>query len=344
MEQQMKELLDNREPSTSLQRDKQRLYRSVFEYTKTETWTCAWKLNPLEMSAYEATQHIFQKIFKCTQHPISQEILLNQNVFKRRLEKKLQEYSEYKHLPDVLTDGSLQGFHDMPHEYVINNGNPIIVSKPRVKSLNKFLESVSSEITNNIENVLEVFYLIYKSLLPEDSEELCYRLIEAHILEPLWPSFISLFRISNISSEYKISRTIKYSETCNARKFGVTKVFIEDIDKGFIQVCRECVIVLKKLPNHISLNEKLKILVEVCQAICGTSSPTSENQGKLGADDLMPLLCYVIVQSGMPQLGSECYAIEQLFNMKYSFGEEGYALSSFLTALKYIEFRVGVED
>lgn len=90
----------------------------------------------------------------------------------------------------------MQSFHEGSADFVINHEKTgtVTLSTKSLKSLQRFLETVSLELTNTIDNVLEIFYLIYKSLLPKDSEEICHRLIEAHILKPLWSSFILLFR------------------------------------------------------------------------------------------------------------------------------------------------------
>ena len=33
-----------------------------------------------------------------------------------------------------------------------------------------------------------------------------------------------------------------------------------------------------------------------------------------GADDLLPVLCYVVTKSGLPQLVSECHAVERFIH------------------------------
>ncbi|KFM64261.1 hypothetical protein X975_23765, partial [Stegodyphus mimosarum] len=121
-------------------------------------------------------------------------------------------------------------------------------------------------------------------------------------------------------------------------KFGFSsKVFVA------ADMYRDAILLLQTLPKYCSLVEKLRILVQISQSICRIDSVKGSSE-KLGADELIPLLCYVIVQSRLPQLFSECHAIEQLYDMKYMFGEEGYALSSFLTALKYIEIKKLIDD
>ncbi|KAB1260999.1 VPS9 domain-containing protein 1 [Camelus dromedarius] len=56
-----------------------------------------------------------------------------------------------------------------------------------------------------------------------------------------------------------------------------------------------------------------------------------------GADDLLPILSFVALRSGLPQLVSECAALEEFIHEGYLIGEEGYCLTSLQSALSYVE-------
>ncbi|XP_059987391.1 VPS9 domain-containing protein 1 isoform X16 [Lagenorhynchus albirostris] len=56
-----------------------------------------------------------------------------------------------------------------------------------------------------------------------------------------------------------------------------------------------------------------------------------------GADDLLPILSFVALRSGLPQLVSECAALEEFIHERYLIGEEGYCLTSLQSALSYVE-------
>ncbi|XP_054956532.1 VPS9 domain-containing protein 1 isoform X3 [Pan paniscus] len=56
-----------------------------------------------------------------------------------------------------------------------------------------------------------------------------------------------------------------------------------------------------------------------------------------GADDLLPILSFVVLRSGLPQLASECAALEEFIHEGYLIGEEGYCLTSLQSALSYVE-------
>nr|XP_025035419.1 VPS9 domain-containing protein 1 [Pelodiscus sinensis] len=70
-------------------------------------------------------------------------------------------------------------------------------------------------------------------------------------------------------------------------------------------------------------------------AVWGESTPTSVPCS--GADDLLPILSYVVLKSNLPQLAAECAALEEFIHEGYLIGEEGYCLTSLQSALSYVE-------
>ncbi|GFY70614.1 VPS9 domain-containing protein 1 [Trichonephila inaurata madagascariensis] len=311
MENEMKKLLESNQNLNEKQKEKQELYLSVLQYTKTETWPCTWKLNNLEITSTEAAEKIFLKTVRCSRHPLAQWLLVMQTNIKREIDTMLKRNSIYQALlpecPLIMEEDELS-VTENSKEFLINSSKAgaVQISKIFLLSLKKFLENISLEITNTIENILEIFYLIYKSLLPDDSEEICHRLIENHILDPIWPNIFILFRILNLPSEYKTLETMIAHRNSDPKKFGFSSK--EDIGS---EVYTNSILLLQRLTNSNSMTEKLGCLVDVAKTICGnfSSSQMSPNRRRL-----------------------------------YMFGEEGYALSSFLTALKYIEIRKIIDE
>ncbi|KAM9510365.1 LOW QUALITY PROTEIN: VPS9 domain-containing protein 1-like, partial [Guaruba guarouba] len=54
-------------------------------------------------------------------------------------------------------------------------------------------------------------------------------------------------------------------------------------------------------------------------------------------DNLLPILSYVVLQTGLPQLLAECAALEELIYEGYLTGEKGYCLTSLQSTLSYME-------
>ncbi|GFT31478.1 VPS9 domain-containing protein 1 [Nephila pilipes] len=205
MENEMKKLLESKQNLNEKQKEKQELYLAVLQYTKTETWPCTWKLNCFEMTSTEAAEKIFQKTVRCSGHPLAQWLLVMQTNIKREIDSMLKRNSIFQAMllecPLIMEEEELS-ITENSDEFLINSSKAgeFHISKIFLLSLKKFLENISLEITNIIENILEIFYLIYKSLLPEDSEEICHRLIENHILDPIWPNLFILFRYGYVDS------------------------------------------------------------------------------------------------------------------------------------------------
>lgn len=95
--------------------------------------------------------------------------------------------------------------------------------------------------------------------------------------------------------------------------------------------------------------KKLDCIVRALRVICACAEgyyraqePAPEagpqpGAAAIGADDLLPILSFVVLRSGLPQLVSECAALEEFIHEGYLIGEEGYCLTSLQSALSYVE-------
>ncbi|NWH39233.1 VP9D1 protein, partial [Chloropsis hardwickii] len=110
---------------------------------------------------------------------------------------------------------------------------------------------------------------------------------------------------------------------------------------------------LRLIPLESCPRRKLECIVRALRGICecaeeycGTRDARSLATAAImadgpcchsGADDLLPILSYVVLQTGQPQLLSECAALEEFIHEGYLIGEEGYCLTSLQSALSYVE-------
>ncbi|NWW13459.1 VP9D1 protein, partial [Oreocharis arfaki] len=110
---------------------------------------------------------------------------------------------------------------------------------------------------------------------------------------------------------------------------------------------------LRLIPLETCPRRKLECIVRALRGICecaeeycGTRDARSLATAAImadsacchsGADDLLPILSYVVLQTGLPQLLSECAALEEFIHEGYLIGEEGYCLTSLQSALSYVE-------
>ncbi|XP_052815692.1 VPS9 domain-containing protein 1-like [Mya arenaria] len=100
---------------------------------------------------------------------------------------------------------------------------------------------------------------------------------------------------------------------------------------------------LASISNLSTMMAKLEVLVRTSKEIVNCVEEYHTKLGNsvpgIGADDLLPILCYVVTRSQQPQLLSECIAVERFIHEGYMFGEEGYCLTSFQTAINYLVAR-----
>lgn len=338
MEEAIRKLFENGEQLNEKEREKRDLYNRVLQYVKTEMWPCSWKLNSFDLTAYEMTEKIFQKIISCYEHPLTQWLLLVQTNIRRKIDAALKQHHEYiPFLPDLNSDSELKYYSVQEHcDCVViklsSSESAIAIPVSKMDHLENTVEAISAEIRSVIGDTLEIFYLIYKSLLPDESETVCYHVIEKYILKPLWFNLSLIFRVLNLPSECKLSESMCLNWNCEPSQFEVgSSVNIPQ------RLCENLAAMLRTISHQESLVYKLKTLVKVSQQIGDCTTVENGYERKLGADEMLPLLSYVIVQSRVPHLISECNMLELLFDMKYMLGEEGYALSSFLASLKCIE-------
>ncbi|TRY85246.1 hypothetical protein DNTS_009282 [Danionella cerebrum] len=105
------------------------------------------------------------------------------------------------------------------------------------------------------------------------------------------------------------------------------------------------VLELKLLNREYCPQKKLECIVRTLRMICGCAeeyrllqeNDSPPKSAAIGADDLLPILAFVALRSEMPQLVSECAALEEFIHEGYLIGEEGYCLTSMQSALTYIE-------
>ncbi|XP_030154881.1 VPS9 domain-containing protein 1 isoform X2 [Lynx canadensis] len=95
-------------------------------------------------------------------------------------------------------------------------------------------------------------------------------------------------------------------------------------------------------PHFWATVRVLRVICACAEGYCRAQEAASEARPQLGAaaigaDDLLPILSFVVLRSGLPQLVSECAALEEFIHEGYLIGEEGYCLTSLQSALSYVE-------
>jgi len=94
---------------------------------------------------------------------------------------------------------------------------------------------------------------------------------------------------------------------------------------------------LLAINNFDTPREKLHCILKCCKQIfVGISSWVEKGKG-VGADDFVPVLVYVVLQSNPPSIYSNLQYIKNYRNASRMHDESGYYFVSFVTALTYLE-------
>jgi hypothetical protein len=114
-------------------------------------------------------------------------------------------------------------------------------------------------------------------------------------------------------------------------------------DKNYLEPYQKAIEQLKEVAEKKCPLEKLECVVSTSRLILECADDYWEERGKgrqskeatMGTDDLLPVLTYVVVKTRLPQLVSECIAMEEFIHEGYLMGEEGYCLTTLNTAVLY---------
>lgn len=193
--------------------------------------------------------------------------------------------------------------------------------------------ALCSEVVSVVRTAVLMLGLAFESLRSEEMWDVCYGVLEDHFTWPLWPQLLGILRFQNLQAEQRVGEVMEQLSQKTPKEMHVPLLFWQHHQN----VLEEAIHMLRTVPK-LSPSQKIRVLVYVTRLICMDTTSSEGTQGQpLGADDLVPTLSYVLVQSAVPQLYSECLTLEQVLDSRYMLGEEGYCLTSILMALKYLE-------
>ncbi|XP_025860805.1 VPS9 domain-containing protein 1 isoform X3 [Vulpes vulpes] len=214
------------------------------------------------------------------------------------------------------------------------------------------LKSAVKDIHNAIDRLLSLTLLAFEGLSAAASKDRCLACIEEPFFSPLWPLLLALYRSVHRLREAALSRSMELYRNAPPAAIGIpSKLLPRDLEAtgaGAYPYCAAAqelgLLVLESCPQ-----KKLECIVRVLRVICACAedyyraqeaTPEARPQlgaAAIGADDLLPILSFVVLRSGLPQLVSECAALEEFIHEGYLIGEEGYCLTSLQSALSYVE-------
>ncbi|XP_048648644.1 VPS9 domain-containing protein 1 isoform X3 [Marmota marmota marmota] len=202
------------------------------------------------------------------------------------------------------------------------------------------------------DRLLSLTLLAFENLNTATCKDRCLACIEEPFFSPLWPLLLALYRSVHCTQEAALSRSMELYRNVPPTALGIpTRLLPPHSETRGATTYPYCaavqelgLLVLESCPQ-----KKLEHIVRTLRAICVCAEEYCRAQeathqasahppaAAIGADDLLPILSFVVLRSGLPQLVSECAALEEFTHEGYLIGEEGYCLTSLQSALSYVQ-------
>ncbi|KAG8508163.1 LOW QUALITY PROTEIN: VPS9 domain-containing protein 1 [Galemys pyrenaicus] len=232
------------------------------------------------------------------------------------------------------------------------------------------LQSAARDIHNAIDRLLSLTLLAFDGLNTAASKDRCLAGIEEPFFSPLWPLLLAVYRYWTAPPlaatapafctprsvhrrrEAALSRSMELCRNAPPAALGVsTRLLPRDPAALRAGPCpyHDAVQELGLLVLESCPQKKLGCIVRALRVICACAEEyyrapgaapepgTQPSAAAIGADDLLPILSFVVLRSGLPQLVSECAALEEFIHEGFLVGEEGYCLTSLQSALSCVE-------
>ncbi|KAL2093066.1 hypothetical protein ACEWY4_010378 [Coilia grayii] len=215
------------------------------------------------------------------------------------------------------------------------------------RAIKEHLKIIVKDIHNAIDRLLSLCLLSFECLNTASAKDLCVASIEEAFFTPLWPPLLALFRKVFHDRELAFEISVRLYRDASPGDIGVPpKLYPSDPSVLNGSYAYELAVQeLKMLSRDCCPQRKLECIVRTLRLICACAeeyrclhedSPPPKTAA-IGADDLLPILSFVALRTDMPQLVSECAALEEFIHEGYLIGEEGYCLTSMQSALTYVE-------
>nr|XP_008122156.2 PREDICTED: VPS9 domain-containing protein 1 [Anolis carolinensis] len=225
---------------------------------------------------------------------------------------------------------------------------PVRTPTGRKASQQEQLKAAVKDIHNAIDRLLSLTLLAFEGLNTASAKDQCVARLEEAFFAPLWAPLLAVYRNVYKSREAALSRSMELHRNVAPSDAGISaKLLPQGKRTKGPGACPYGAAVqeLMLLPLGSCPQKKLECIVRTLRIICECAEEyCGSSEGKphpasaaIGADDLLPILSFVVLKSNLPQLVSECAALEEFIHEGYLIGEEGYCLTSLQSALSYVE-------
>ncbi|XP_041745999.1 VPS9 domain-containing protein 1 isoform X2 [Coregonus clupeaformis] len=220
-----------------------------------------------------------------------------------------------------------------------------LVQDLEMRDLKEHLKAIVKDIHIAIDQLLSLCLLSFECLNTASSKDLCVASIEEAFFTPLWSPLLALFRKVHRERELSFESSMILYRDISPGDVGVaSKLYPQDpVMLHGSYPYESAVQELRLLCGDCCPQRKLECIVRTLRLICACAQDycclheAESKTAAIGADDLLPILSYVALHCELPQLVSECAALEEFIHEGYLIGEEGYCLTSMQSALQYVE-------
>ncbi|XP_074825044.1 VPS9 domain-containing protein 1 isoform X2 [Natator depressus] len=192
-------------------------------------------------------------------------------------------------------------------------------------SLQEQLKAIVKDIHNSLDRLLSLALLAFEGLNTASSKDQCLARIEEAFFSPLWAPLLALYRRVYQAREVALSRSMERHRNMPPSEIGVSANLFPQDGEGRVAgsypystaVQELGLILLESCPQR-----KLECIVRALRVICecaeeyctARESWPQPGSAAIGADDLLPILSYVVLKSDLPQLVAECAALEEFIH------------------------------
>nr|XP_015223465.1 PREDICTED: VPS9 domain-containing protein 1 [Lepisosteus oculatus] len=314
------------------------LYASVLEYEQDHSWPRQWK-EKLKKKPNDLTlvTGLISYIVR---------LIEDYNANREEPAGGVDADSSFEDLEQFLAqlDSPPAGLEGGPKSLVVPGSR---VQALEDKALQDHLKGVVKEIHNSIDRLLSLCILSFECLNTAVSKDRCVASIEEIFFPPIWAPLLALFRKVYWLKEMEFEKSMKLSKDFTPANLGVASKLFPPESASFSgsYPYEAAVQELRLISKDFCPQKKLECIVRTLRLICECAedyqschTPAgSPSTAAIGADDLLPILSYVALRSELPQLVSECAALEEFIHEGYLIGEEGYCLTSMQSALSYVQ-------
>jgi hypothetical protein len=201
--------------------------------------------------------------------------------------------------------------------------------------LKVYLDGAIKLIHSALDKLVDSFINIYH-VTSDDNIEVCRTALETMFFPAILPMLTTVHRVMNYDNECKLMTKMKSFLNATPKDLSVRrKLWLEDEAEPPYNLA---INQLKKLLQLQTPSTKLDCLVELSKCIVQSIEDYHKpKEIAVGVDDILPIMSYVIIKSFIPELISECNLLHEFIHDSYMMGEEGFCLTTFDTALKYVQ-------